>query len=108
MSMTRKVSVRGATFVVASAVVVLLAAACTPPAPGVPTSIPVGKCSAAPVPGVDLSGCYLREVQWPGVNLRNANLDNADLQGAHLHGATLTGADLTGANLYLADMSSVI
>ena len=57
----------------------------------------------------DMSGAYLKKVNFTGyslqeVNLSNANLSGAclkdtDLQGIDLSGATLEGADLQGADL---------
>ncbi len=48
---------------------------------------------------IDLSNCYLEQVDFSGASLRNANLRGAILARATLSKADLSGADLSGANL---------
>jgi len=48
---------------------------------------------------IDLSNCYLEQVDFSGASLRNANLRGAILARATLNKADLSGADLSGANL---------
>ena len=78
-------------------------AACSDPAPKMG--------AAAPVRGVDWSGCDLSGVNLYDVflyraNLEGANLTGANLESANLYEANLTDADLTGANLTSANVSS--
>jgi hypothetical protein len=66
-----------------------IAAAC-------PAVSAAGVVTPAPAPGVDWSGC----------NLRDANLSGGDLSGADLSGAFLADANLTSANLTSANLGS--
>jgi len=71
--------------------------------------------------GVDLSGCNLEGVYWPGVDLNSATLEHTNLTGATLTnanltdaeiddsdfaGVTLTGAQLTGSTCKLTNWGS--
>jgi uncharacterized protein YjbI with pentapeptide repeats len=59
------------------------------------------------IPGLgsaDLSGAYLRGVNFVAAALNEADFRKAYLNGADLRGAYLNGADLRGANLTVADL----
>jgi len=52
----------------------------------------------------NLSGAFLRGVDFTNASLRKANLQKVDLQGANLQGANLLGASLQGTNLSGANL----
>jgi len=49
--------------------------------------------------GIDLSDCYLEQVDFTGTSLRNANLSKAILARARLDHADFSGSDLSSANI---------
>jgi uncharacterized protein YjbI with pentapeptide repeats len=57
-----------------------------------------GKC-------INLESVDLKDVKWPGKNLRGAKLANADFHHADLSDAILDAADLSGANLVGANLT---
>lgn len=57
-------------------------------------------------PGVDLSGCTLRFVNFAGVDMQNANLDGAFLEYSTLNNVNLSNASLVGANFGCAALKA--
>jgi uncharacterized protein YjbI with pentapeptide repeats len=55
--------------------------------------------SGRELPGINLEGAYLYEVDFRGTVLEGAILSGADMTRANLRGANLTGADLSGVAL---------
>lgn len=59
-------------------------------------------CSATPVPGVNLSNCFLQGASYAGMDISDARLRNANLTGANLRGTSLNQSDLSYSILSLA------
>lgn len=116
MAANRRARVLGALAALGLSVSALYVAAAPALAVTCPTVAIDGTVTPAPSPGVDWSGCDLRDANlggasMAGANLQNANLANAylpdaDLANANLSGANLTNATPAGANLSSADLAS--